>query len=417
MNKIVARACMLSLLVFTTLTFIYWKDIFPQKEKKEASVAQQKVPKASTRDERKALARTLITSSKKEIKGAQYVNLDSFSGRKAGDLYMKYLNLPKGPFPPYVTVSFDERMARMYEQKVEFARCSTNKLQVKTCVWSSETVLAQAPLLLSQYLADDKMKMSLHDMVAIASERVKNAQSNLKMDALCKDNNYKLSLNECSLLKSIFVDITGKDLLAYGMTELLPSADGKFNVMYMNMLLREAGASFVYHVPALGDGYASLGLYQFTMFALRNDHEAVAGASRVNAFVQEGGMKIPDSVVYLRGHDHHTAAYFFAVNNVATLLRKLSDEQVATLAKLHKTHKGEMVMIIACAHHNPKHTFKTVARWLDAMEKYEARLAIAKKKGKAMPQEPYLEKMFPASADMRMYAIKSAANTVAMHSM
>lgn len=366
-----------------------------------------------TYEERKADAVLKLVEQKETAKAnLVHVDLSSLAGRNLADLYTKYLGLSAGRVPTSVDVSFDERMASMYHQKVMFKKCK--KKDSENCVVASDTVLSQSPELLNNYLKSDKMKMGLKAFISVADEKVAKGKKYLDWPMLCKSSAYRLNQERCKLLQSIVGDLQGKDLIAYGMTELLPSADGDLNVKYMDVILRNAGAQFLYYVPALGDRYASIALYQFTFFALREDDEKVEGVSVVNSFVKEGGEKLPGSVVSLSGNQHHTAAFYFAVHNLASFLSRLGQQEVKTLLAIHHKVQTEMVVLIACAHHAPGHTFPTVTRWLRAVEKAK-HVSKPKKGKKAVPVNTELVSMFPRVADMRMYAKKSEANLRAVY--
>lgn len=339
------------------------------------SVAQKLVTPPVTREERKAEAVEGVKKSATESKmPVVRIDLSNLSGYKIDDLYADYLGLQKKKnrkaaalsTPHYVDVSFEERMAHLYNKKVNFERCKKNG----NCKEASDTVLAQMPILYKNYIDGDKQKMSIKTFVSIADVKVAKAKKSLDWGRVCKHYQHtkdvkQLSLKKCELLKAVVARIAGKDMVAYGMTELLPSAEGRLNVLYLDILLQNAGAEFLYHVPALGDELASLGFYQFTMYALRKDDEATEGASIVNAFVKDGGEKIHDSVVYLKGHEHHVAAFYFAVHNLSRMIFSLSEKGVKTLSVKHRNYQDEMVMYVAAAHHAPGAAHKKTVRWIN----------------------------------------------------
>lgn len=324
---------------------------------------------APTREDRKAEALADVKKTA-EDKAAPAVKVDlaPLAGHRLGDLYAGYLGLPKGKLaPPSVMVSSDEIMSRLYHKKVNFERCNKKGT---VCKEASDTVLVQMPILYKNYLANDKKKMSLKTFVGIADSKVASAKKGLDWALVCKHYQRKkdspqLTQKKCETLQKVVAEIVGKDMVAYGMTELLPSAEGKLNVAYMDVLLRNAGAEFIYHVPALGDELASLGFYQFTMYALRNDDETTEGASIINSFVRKGGEKIPDSVVYLKGHEHHVAAFYFAVHNLSRLVFSLSEKGVKNLSVKHGDYQDEVVMYVAAAHHAPGTAHKKTVAWVN----------------------------------------------------
>lgn len=317
-----------------------------------------------TREERKAIAVAGVKSvAEAKPLPKMTVDLSTLKGNKLGDLYAKYIDHPKGVQAlPSVTVSFEEVMSRLYLQKINF-----KKYDKKTgeYIEASETVLSQAPNLYKQYLNSDKKKMNIKEFIKIADKKVLSAKKSLDWNKVCK--RYGLDKKKCKLLQEIVSNLAGKDMVAYGMTELLPTANGQLNVKYLDLLLRNAGAEFLYHIPALGDGYASLGIYQFTMLSVRKDDEKTEGASVINGFVKDGGEKIADSVVYLNGHEHHVAAFYFAVHNLARLMSRLSEKGTATLSRVHNKKLDEMVAFIAAAHHAPSLALTRTKIWINTL--------------------------------------------------
>ncbi len=159
----------------------------------------------------------------------------------------------------------------------------------------------------------------------------------------------------------------GKELVAYGMTELFPSHDGNWNCRLLDYLLRNAGVNFVMAIPALYDTYSSFGLYQFTSLALRRTKDGKAGASNINNYLPTD-LRIPDSVNKLTGDNHHRAAYLFAIYNMAFLIKGLNDKQVAKLTKYlaeNKEHSVKLIQFIATAHHSPRNAIRSAKRWLN----------------------------------------------------
>lgn len=371
-----------------------------------ASPTTKQVAPAVTREERKAEALSEVkkTATENATTGTR-VNLSSLSSYKLDDLYVDYFGLPKkknkkaagNPTPAYVDVSFEKIMGHLYSKKVNFEKCKKDG----SCKEATDTVLEQMPILYKDYMSSDKQKMSLKTFIGIADSKVVKAKQSLDWGRVCKHyqplkDPQKLNAKKCKLLQEVISKIKGKDMIAYGMTELLPSAEGRLNVLYLDLLLQNAGAEFLYYVPALGDELASLGFYQFTMYALRKDDEATEGASVINSFVKDGGEKIHDSVVYLHGHEHHVAAFYFAVHNLSRLVFSLSKGGLEILSKRHLNYQDEMVMYVAAAHHAPGTAHKRTVKWVNGGMK--SRLLFAY-----------------SGSSIHTYAIKTKGNLLAVY--
>ncbi len=281
------------------------------------------------------------------------VDLSTISGRNLSDLYVKMLGIPSGIIPSHAEINFSKVLADMW----------VGKLTRKKGVSEATIDNAHTPVALYQ---EDARKINLKQFITEAEAEVKIVKANLNWDKVCAG--YKLKDKQCFTLKLVAKDIRGLDLVAYGMTELLPSSDGKLNVKYLDILLKNAGSNFVMAVPAMADSYLSLGFYQFTSLALRDDGIALEGASKASRYLPEK-YRIPGSVIKLRNGENHRAAYLFVIHNLATLVKKLNEKQTATLQSVAKSKPGDIVTFMAVAHHSPSGAIKAMKSWLSSKDK------------------------------------------------
>ncbi|MBI2102555.1 hypothetical protein HYT55_01850 [Candidatus Woesearchaeota archaeon] len=209
---------------------------------------------------------------------------------------------------------------------------------------------------------------------------------------------YHLSAEKTKLLQKGLKTIRGKEIIAYGMTELFPSTDGKRNTKVLDYLLREAGATYLESLPAMYDKYSSFGMWQFTSFAICDSRDCLEGASKMSRALP-AKYQIPGSVNKLRGDDHVAAAYLFAANNLALLISRLTPKQQKNLEKhLETTAKrkdDDLVQFIATAHHLPGIAIRNARSWLTEGTKKDFS-AYSKRK-------------------LRQYATKTKNNYAALH--
>lgn len=234
-----------------------------------------------------------------------------------------------------------------------------------------------------------RFKRSPHDTTSLpafidnTNRIVAISNSSLDYDALC----HKLKMSDrCGTVKALSGKIDGEMLIAYGMTELLTGQDGDTNRRMLDMLLRRAGEYYLNSIPALGDKYLSMGFYQFTSFAIRHDKDGREGASVIAEFSSE---RIPGSVVSLENDDQHRAAFYFAVYNIANMVRSLNNKQYNQLRSAGMTRE-ELTVFMAVSHHLPSPSRRAMAAWLQA--------------GQKIPFRSYL------SGDLRTYGYKSMVN-------
>ncbi len=353
-----------------------------------------RVPAKPTRDQLRAnalsaTADTAIKSADPKLVDLRVLakrekNNGKIVRRNVSDFYAQHLGLPDVkngvPLPDSLMVSFDANMAAFWDRKV-----------LKEDVTSS--TLSMTPAILARYMNTKRGLTTLPLFIKHTDEVVEKAKKSLDWTKLC--SRYKFDQKKCQLLRDILSKLRGKDFIAYGMTELLPD-DARFNILYMDMLLKNAGSSYLFHIPAMHDNWLSIGFYQFTSFSVRKDGEVVEGASVVNGFVKDGGYKIPDSVSRLVGDDHHVAAVYFAVHNLAKMIHLLDGGDVKTLASKHKDFQDQMVMFIASAHHLPGTAWKRTAAWVHGGMKGD------------------LERSY-AGTGIHTYALKTHANLIALY--
>lgn len=177
-------------------------------------------------------------------------------------------------------------------------------------------------------------------------------------------NEYGLTATEGATLRRMMRFIGARELVAYSLTELMPSiSDGELNVEVLRFLLRYAGREYVELLPAVNDKYTSFGPYQFTHYALFDNGEEARGASRANQTLKRG--KISGSVIKLKGPSHHRAAWLFALDNLAGIVKNSNKRELAALGVL-ATKPAELVKVVACAHHAPTTCRRVASVWVAA---------------------------------------------------
>lgn len=288
----------------------------------------------------------VISESKEEV----FIPTGDLADKKLGDLYSLYLGFGRKSviIPDTLDVNFKSVLDNMWA------------IKDKKSTWLSIDQMIKSDQL-KNYSPVTSTKMSLQDYISEADDASKEVFNEINWGKVKKL--YNLSDNKTTVLKEVLSSINGKDLLAYSMTELFPAANGELNAPFMDFLLKNAGREFVELIPALGDKYLSYGLYQFTQYAIYNKNGEKRGASKFNEALDESA--IPGSVLYLKGNDHHKAAYLFSANNLANLVKSLNNTQLNMFSSCYKTNKDDLVKFIAVSHHSPSGGKKAAIRWLD----------------------------------------------------
>lgn len=281
------------------------------------------------------------------------VPTQSLQGAKLGSLYVLYLNLSETKIPDTLYVNFFETLSHMWDKKVEKSPDNSVVHNMRISA-------------LEQYATCTKMSLSQYKKIIDTTCR--NLYKNMNWNTVAEL--YNLSPAELKYVEKATKKIGSNELLAYALTELMPSSHGPINVQVFELLLNHAGREYVELIPALADDLTSFGLYQMTSYAVFDTPDEKRGASIANQALPSS-LKIPGSVSKIRGNDHHKAAWLFAVHNLAMAQKHGCDINFT---------KKELVEFIAMTHHNPEQTFSFVQglaapNWVKRLTEYAEKTA------------------------------------------
>lgn len=281
-----------------------------------------------------------------------------------GELYADLIGV-SGQLPLSSNIDFEKNLKSMWDKKNARKKGVTDVARA-----TSVDVL--------KYYSTNKTYMTVDEYVLWINRDIETLKKNIDWVGVC---GVRMRGLECELLKALSYGIYGRDLVAYGLTELMPSENGTLNVKLLDVLLRNAGRQYLDSVPALYDKYTSRSLWQFTQFAVYQANSELRGASSINVHVK-APYKIPGSVSMLRSADHHRAAYLFAVANLRDLVLRMTDAERINLKQKHRKHPDEIVQFIAIAHHLPSPAIKGARKWAANKMKTELRISLGPKLSK-----------------------------------
>lgn len=281
--------------------------------------------------------------------------LGRLAGRPVSDLYAHYIGY-EGVLPARLRIDWSERLTKMWTAKVKAS--GRNRVVTQT-----------RGVLLKEFRSRNRQSMTFRQYQAIAHRE--SGTLHRAIDWSWIGNRYlrnkagKVNTRKLTLLQKVASRIRGRQLMAYGLTELMPGQrDGAFNRDFFDFLLRNGGRTYVERIPALYDDRTSFGTYQFTSYAVYDGPGGPRGASVVNRALPQN-LRIPGSVMHLRGNDHFRAAYLFAVHNLAILIRSLNGKQMRALERVWSTSDASLTEFVAVAHHGPFPAYRAARRWLD----------------------------------------------------
>lgn len=252
-----------------------------------------------------------------------------------------------GEIPDFKKIDFYEVLERKWKQKLTVKN-------VKPSVGRSYKKI------LASYKNSDREYKTLSGLIDEVGADLDKVSKTVRFNSVCRK--MRLSDNQCVIFKKNARLVDERVIISYGMTELFPYQDGVKNTVNFNLLLKKAGEKYINSIPAMGDGYLSFGLYQFTSYAAGRDAD---GARPANMISDLSGYKIPDSVVNFNSKDHHRAAYYFSLYNLALFAKRMSVKQQYIFTKHCYGDKNTLTQFIATAHHQPATAVRGGLKWIN----------------------------------------------------
>lgn len=327
-----------------------------------------------------------------------YVTGD-LQGAKFGNLLTMYTGVSQH-VPGFALVDFKERLGNLWKQKLLRAKGKGDAFPPE--------MLKVAKTLFDSYDIDKSPKSTMQSYRAEIDTSIREVRKSIELDNLRKTRAFAdLTDDHLRLLKMLDQKVTATSLLAYSVTELMPTegSDAPIGIEIYEFLLRNAGSAFVDRIPALGDNFISFGPYQFTSHALKEAGDVAEGASYMHRHLSKdkNNRQIPATVTQLRGNGHHKAAYLFGLYNLALGVRGLSDAQAKSLAMDSKwVTDRDVVAFISAAHNLPSVSYRSFQAYVDAYTKN-------KKAGKKM-EDTLINFIQTRSNVAGPYASKTATN-------
>lgn len=325
------------------------------------------------------------------------------AGIRMGNLFTQYSGV-EGLAGPIATVDFTERLSRMWQAKLERAKNHESDEY-------PQDLMSAAKELYSTYDVRAPHRSSLSIVRSKAARSLEEVRRSQKLDAVSSIPAFaKFSESHTRLFKYIESLIHEQTLIAYSVTELMPTSgadSASIGIEMYDFLLRSAGEDYIDRIPALGDTLVSFGPYQMTKHAIGEDFGPPRGASLMQRYLLKE-RHIPQSVSELRGSEHHKAAYLFALYNIASAVRMLSEKDAKQLLLQREwLSEADLSAFIAAAHHLPKPAIRAFAG-------YAKDVLTARRKGQPFKETliSYIERRSPKLAGP--YAQKTAHNLAAL---
>lgn len=273
-------------------------------------------------------------------------------------------------------IDFKFQQASLWRRKLEYVKKNNPDVYGR--------VQEAARYLFSSYDQDRSTKMPLLQYRDHTKTSLDSVRKDLHLDGITKLAAFnKLGHSQVQLLHRLEHEITANGLLAFALTEIMPTegSDARTGAAVLDFLLQHAGVEYVDRIPAVHDSRISVGIYQFTSDALYELGHERHGASLIQSIMPT--RHIPASVLQLHGDQHHKAAYLFAVYNLAMFVRDFGEGRSEKFLEHFSSMPVDVVTeYIAAAHHLPANARRALDAYTDELVKYQKKTPEEKKKSK-----------------------------------
>ncbi|MHB8660847.1 MAG: hypothetical protein ACYC75_02850 [Minisyncoccota bacterium] len=289
------------------------------------------------------------------------IRTGALAGERLSDLYASYLGIPSGSVvPERLHIDFKVNLAALWRQKFGFGAHGRTPEEERDYrekfLKKHKDLMDLAERLYSSYEPAHARTMSLSEYIAEVGHEVEESHEAFMRSMFALSDNSSFPRSRRFLIEKLGNRVDADMLLAYSLTELMPSADGETNIRMLGFLLPHAGADFLDRIPSVHDMDASFGPYQITPMLF-----APLGRGSYAEEIERGlpaNFKKPKSIDDVHGAKHHQVAYLVALENIAQFVEKLSDRDADHARRLFDhTDIGllreEVTAVIAAAHHQP----------------------------------------------------------------
>jgi hypothetical protein len=296
--------------------------------------------------------------------------MGKLSGEKVGKLFSLYFGLKEGDaIPEVLKIDFQKVLNTAYQKKVKLLeeKYEEDTAEIQKLHTHYQKFFAREEA--------QQEKRSVSDLEKIGQEQVSALDTLVDWNKFQNIPQYKnFSDNEVKLLRYLARVMNGKMLLAYSLTELMPSAENFTKNIRVYEFLAQNDPRILLAWPSLGDSKKSAGPYQFTRGAVGISKAGEKNGALIINQLLPPNEKIPAELENLLSFSlQMRAAQLFVINNLAQLMfrirkneAKKNDRLLQLVSFLRSGNKEEMLSFVASAHNNPHDAITAFVSWLDA---------------------------------------------------
>ncbi|OGG52804.1 hypothetical protein A3C20_01595 [Candidatus Kaiserbacteria bacterium RIFCSPHIGHO2_02_FULL_55_25] len=268
---------------------------------------------------------------------------------------------------PVTLVDFRYRLAQLWKEKMMRLRVSEKE----------RPALAHAiDDIVMSYDPDKAMTMSAGAYYLELTDSLSGVRAEVDWDKIHRA--FRFSGPQNALFRSFAQNIDAKTLLAFNLSEIMPS-QGNLTFKVFDTLLKTGGYEFISRIPSGGDDEMSYGPGQITAKIFQEEKNKRGSVAKMAGMLKRPDM-ITKDIAQVRDRQHHMASYLDALFNIGLLVQKLklSDEQATALVR--EPVGDDVRMFISGAHNRP-------ADAIDSFERFaKAYVAARKQGGQARPR-------------------------------
>ena len=252
---------------------------------------------------------------------------------------------------PVTLVDFRFRLAQLWKEKAGRLRVSETE---------RPALMRAIDDIVMSYDPDNPTTMSAGAYYLELTDSIKEVRAEVDWDKIHRA--FRFSGPQNALFRSFAENIDAKTLLAFNISELMPS-QGNLTFKVFDTLLKTGGYEFISRIPAGGDDEMSYGPGQVTARLFQEGKNKRGSVAIMSGMLKKKDM-VPKDITQLQGRHHHMASYLDALFNIGLLVQRIPDAQATALLK--EPIGDDVRMFVSGAHNRPADAVDTFVRFAKA---------------------------------------------------
>jgi hypothetical protein len=209
-----------------------------------------------------------------------------------------------------------------------------------------------------------RVYMTLGQYVRGFDQVIDEANAGMDWRGLCKDKWISLKAKKCDAFIEIAKRVDAKVMVSYQLTETGDKMlSGEANAWVVDQVYRYLGREAFDVRPSEYDGEDSAGAFQLVGNKLIGFDGSQPRA--ITAVSRYGGVTVPETFSDFKRTDHERGAYYFALYNLAKLVKALDEDRIQVLQEAMESRKEDVVSFLASSHHGQENARSFAIAWVN----------------------------------------------------